>query len=276
VAVRRQPRRGAPGQHFLRSSRLAEEIVRDAGVAPGELVVDVGAGAGVLTRPLLRAEARVLALELDAELARDLRSRFDGELVTVLEVDALEWPLPSERFAVLANLPFAGSGAFLARLLHDPGAPLRRADVIVQWELAAKQANVWPATLKGAYWRAFYELTITRRLSRSAFAPVPSVDAAVLRVTRRDTPLVSPADHERFWRFLSRAFHTQAPLSRALRTQLSSHELRRLAPVLGFSVDALPRDLDSRQWAGLFGHARRRRGRGSVQARETDGRRRAN
>ena len=258
MAVRRQPIRGAPGQHYLRSSKLAADIVRDAAVAEGDLVADVGAGTGVLTRPLVKAGARVLALELDTVLARDLRRRFDGELVTVLELDALDWRWPTEDFAVLANLPFSGSSAFLARLLRDPSASLRRMDVIVQWELAAKQAAVWPATLKSAYWRAWYELAITRRLSRAAFTPVPSVDAAVLRITRRDTALVAPEDHEPFWRFLHAAFHTRAPVARALRDQLSPRELRRLAALLGFSVAGFPRDLDSTQWAGLFRHARSR------------------
>jgi 23S rRNA (adenine-N6)-dimethyltransferase len=259
VAVRQRPSRGAPGQHFLRSSQLAAQLVRDAGAAPGDLVVDVGAGTGVLTRALVDAGARVIALELDAALAAKLRRRFARGHVTVVEVDALEWKLPDESFSVVANLPFAGSGAILARLLSDPRRPLRRADVIVEWGFAAKQVAVWPATLKGTYWRTWYDLAVTRRLSRTAFAPAPGVDAAVLRFTRSDRPRVPAQDHARYWEFLRSAFRAQTPISSSLRPRLSPVEVRRLAATLGFSPDARPIDLDAGQWAGVFAFARARR-----------------
>jgi 23S rRNA (adenine-N6)-dimethyltransferase len=255
VAVRRRPARGAPGQHFLRSGRLAAELIRSTGVERGELVVDVGAGSGVLTRALAQAGARVLALELDADLARILDRRFKETSVVVLQTDARSWSWPREPFRVVSNLPFAGSTEILTDLLRDPGRPMLRADVIVQWELAVKHASLWPATLKGTYWRAWHELVITHRLSRTAFTPAPDVDAAVLRVTPRLDPLVSPADHARYWRFLAHAFGRGASASRAVRSQLSAVEVRRLATVLGFSPTARPRDLDARQWAGLFAFA---------------------
>jgi len=259
VAVRQRPTRGAPGQHFLRSSRLASELVREAGVAPGDLVVDVGAGTGVLTTALVEAGARVIALELDPALASQLRRRFGAHRgVTVLEADASVVAWPREPFAVVANLPFAGSGQILSRLLRDPGVPLSRAEVIVQWELATKQAAVWPATLKSTYWKAWFELSISARLARSAFSPVPSVDAAMLRVERRARPFLSPEEHEPYWHFLADAFRTQATVQRSLRQRLSAREVKRLAPVLGFSPDARARDLDARQWARLFAFARER------------------
>jgi 23S rRNA (adenine-N6)-dimethyltransferase len=234
-------------------------LVRDAGISRGDLVVDVGAGTGRLTDALARTGARVIALELDLELAPALQRRFeDNPTVTVLEADALDWDWPEEAFTIVSNLPFAGSGAILARLLRDPRIPLRRADVIVQWEFAEKQATLSPATLKGTYWRAWFELAMTHRLSRSAFMPAPEVDAAVLRITRRRQPLVSPAEHDRYWRFLSGTFRSQTPVARALRSQLSPRELRRLADTHGFSAAAWPRDLDARQWAGIFAFSRAR------------------
>jgi 23S rRNA (adenine-N6)-dimethyltransferase len=252
VAVRQRPARAAPGQHFLRGSRLAAGFVRDAGVAPGDLVVDVGAGTGVITRALLDAGARVVAVESDRALAAALRRRFERRDVTVVEIDARRYEWPREPFSVAANLPFAGSRAILAHLLRDPASELLHADVIVQWELAEKDAAVWPATLRSTYWRAWLELAIVARLSRTAFVPAPSVDAAVLRVTRRPTPLLPADEHPRYWRFLEAAFRSNTSLDRALRGRVSRRELRRLASVLGFDDAARPRDLDARQWAGLF------------------------
>jgi 16S rRNA A1518/A1519 N6-dimethyltransferase RsmA/KsgA/DIM1 with predicted DNA glycosylase/AP lyase activity len=164
---------------------------------------------------------------------------------------------------VIANLPFARSGAILAHLLSDPRVPLRRMHVIVQWEFAVKHAAVWPATLRGTYWRAWYEVSVTRRLDRSAFAPPPSVDAAVLQFERRSKPPLSPDWHEAYWRFLSGAFAAQQPIRRSLRPALSAQQIKRLALALGFGPDARAWDLDAEQWAQLFAFAKLGRPRGT-------------
>ena len=203
----------------------------------------------MLTRALLDAGAQVVAVERDASLAAGLRARF-GRDVSVVEADILGWRLPDEAFAVVSNLPFAGSGAILSRLLRGP---VTRADVIVEWGFAEKHAAVWPATLKGTYWRAFYDVEIARRLDRSAFSPPPRVDAAVLRFTRRGVPLVPPEESQRYWRFLSEAFNARAEVRRSV---LAPLQAKRLAPTLGFRHDARPRDLDAYQWSAVFTAAR--------------------
>jgi 23S rRNA (adenine-N6)-dimethyltransferase len=198
----------------------------------------------------------VIAVELDSRLAAELGRRFAGRELSVVEIDARRWKWPREPFSVAANLPFAGSGEILGNLLRNPDGGLRRADLIVQWELAAKHAAVWPGTLRGTLWRAWYELAIVGRLGRSAFAPPPQVDAAVLRITRRARPLLPASEHAAYRQFLSEAFHTQAPLPRALRRVLTPRQLRRLAALEGFDAYSYPRDLDARQWAQLYAFTR--------------------
>jgi 23S rRNA (adenine-N6)-dimethyltransferase len=205
-----------------------------------------------LTRALVTHGAHVVAVELDPALARDLVRRFadDDVAVTCADMSRIAWP--AHPFSVVSNVPFAGSTAVLSRLLRDPRVPLRRADVILQWELAVKHAAIWPATLKGTYWRTWNEFAITRRLSRTAFAPAPKVDAALVRITPRLEPLVDLRLYERYLRFITRAFRAPGPLTKTLRSDLSPAELRRLANTHGFSPDAHARDLDVSQWAALF------------------------
>jgi 23S rRNA (adenine-N6)-dimethyltransferase len=257
VAVGRRPARGSPGQHFLRSKRLAGDLVAEADLAQGDLVIEIGGGTGVLTHALAQSSARVLVLERDPALVALLRERFgSGAAVSVVQSDAAEYVWPSEPFAVVANLPFARSGAILASLLRDPGTPLRRAHVILQWEFAAKHTSVCPATLRATYWRAWYDVSIARRLDRSAFAPPPSVDAAVVRLERRARPLLPLESHVAYWSFLRAAFETQQPIRRSLRRSLSPLEIKRLAPALGFAREARASQLDAEQWAKLFAFAR--------------------
>jgi 23S rRNA (adenine-N6)-dimethyltransferase len=246
VSVRaRQPR--ARGQHFLRSSALARDIVRAAGVGPGDLVVDLGAGTGVLTSALARAGAQVVAVELDPALAAALRERFPR----VVEGDARRVPLPSEPFRVVANLPFEGATEILRRLLAEPN--LVAADVIVQWEVASKRAAVWPTTALGVIWSAWFELALVRRLPRDVFAPQPAVDAGVLRAVRRPEPLVSPEDARRYAQFVHAGFRE------GLRAAAPSLTLKRLARELGFAQRARPCDLDAAAWAAVYRAVRRTR-----------------
>jgi 23S rRNA (adenine-N6)-dimethyltransferase len=246
VAVRPRSHRGR-GRHFLRSSRLAAELVRAAGIRRDELVLDLGAGAGALTAALARAGARVQAIEVDPELAAALRRRFPD----VVEGDALRIALPREPFKVVSNLPFDGSTAILRRLL-DPRVPLETADVIVEWGLAEKRTAVWPSTELSVLWGAWFELTLTRRLPRCVFAPPPSVDAAVMHIARRPEPLVHARDRRGYAAFLARGYRGGP------RAVVPWAKLKQLEGELGFDRRAQPRDLDARQWAALFGHAVRR------------------
>lgn len=228
------------GRHLLRSSRLADAIVRDAGVERGELVVDVGAGSGMLTGALLRAGARVQAIEPDARLAARLRRACPAALV--VEADALAAPWPDEPFRVIANLPFAHTTDISRALLSDPLVPLRSADVIVEWDAALKRTRLWPSTILGVLWGAWYELSIVRRIAPAAFAPAPRVAAALLRAGRRPEPLVEAGDAAAYETFLRRAFRSGSlpPCARSL------------APELGIDARADPRDLDARAWAMLW------------------------
>jgi 23S rRNA (adenine-N6)-dimethyltransferase len=225
VAGRRAPSARRPlrrSQHFLRSSALAAQLVRDAGIGADDLVLDLGAGTGRLTAQLARAAGRVLAVELDPRLAARLRGRWAN--VEVVEGDAAAVELPREPFRVVANLPFDRTTDLLHALLDDPCTPLLRADVVVQWDVAFRRAVPWPSTLNGVVWGALYETSVARRLPRTAFEPPPAVDAGVLVLRRREEPLIPPELIGDYRRFAARGFRRRANA----------------------------RELDAHQWAELF------------------------
>lgn len=208
----------------------------------------------MFTRALADVGARVLAVELDGAALTTLRQRFANEpRVEIRAADASTFPLPREPFAVVANLPFAAGTAILRRLLGDPRVPLTRLDAIVEWGLAAKRTAVWPSTLLGCVWGAWFELSLSRRVPRACFAPPPSVDAALLRAVRRPEPLVHVREAREYEALLRRGFVGQAPLDRILSRRL----VHAVAHAHGFDPHARARDLDVRQWAALFSAGRR-------------------
>ena len=247
MAVRPRAQRGR-GRHFLRSSKLAAELVRAAGIRRADLVLDLGAGSGMLTAAITRTGARAVAVEIDPGLCADLRRRFE----VVVEGDAARIALPPAPFKVVANLPFDGGTAILRHIL-DSRVFLETADVIVEWRFAEKRAAVWPSTQLSTYWRAWFDLSIARRMPRCVFTPPPAVDAAVLRIVRHNEPLVPATEGRAYGAFLARGYR-DGP-----RAVLPGGTLQRLGAELGFDRHAQPRDLDALQWAALYRHAVRRK-----------------
>ena len=168
------------GWHQL-DDRWARRLVARADIAPAELVVDIGAGTGAITRHLLAAGAQVIAVEHHPRRAARLRRRF-GDDVRVVEADAADLRLPRRPFRVVANPPFAITTALLRRILHD-GSRLHQADLIVPTHVAARWGG---GRGRGHHrWSTRFDVTITARVPRSAFRPPPPRPAAVLTFRRR-------------------------------------------------------------------------------------------
>jgi len=158
-----EPRR-VWGYHQL-GADTAARIVAVAGIRPGDLVVDLGAGAGALTAPLVRAGARVIAIELHPRRAEQLRRRFRDADVEVQGADLARCRLPAEPFRVVANPPWALAETVRARLLTT--ARMRRADLLVPRWLARRWAAADPRITSGISVRA------------EAFRPAAPTGAAV-------------------------------------------------------------------------------------------------
>lgn len=202
-------------------------------------MLDLGAGSGRLTGELAGAARHILAVELDTSWARHLRGRWAN--VEVVEADAASVQLPGEPFRVVANLPFHRTTAILRHLLDDPLVRLTRADLIVEWGVAVKRSLPWPSTLNDIVWGAWYSSSVARRLPRNAFDPPPAVDAGVLVLTRRASPLIP----ERF--ALSYRGFVAAGFRHGLQAVAGRRTLRELR-----LRGAAPRGLDAHQWAELF------------------------
>ena len=241
---RSRPRAESRGRHYL-GPRFAAELVRGFHIAPDELVVEIGAGSGRLTRELVRVADIVVAIELDPLLAKGLvGAGWAPSNLLVHRGDALDATLPPSSFRVVGNVPFGISTAVLRRFLEDERTT--RADLIVQLEFARKQAAPRGHVLS-VLWGAAWALRLRRRIPAGRFHPAPGVDAAWLSAVRRDPPLILPAERRGFERFVRRGFrHATLPVHASL--GVSRATLRRACG----DADARAVDLDVTDWARVF------------------------
>ena len=164
------------GWHALEAD-WADLIVAESPVRAGDLVLDLGAGKGALTAPLVAAGARVLAIELHAGRAAFLRKRFDGAGVTVVQVSLLDLDLPHRPFRVVSNPPFERASQLVRTLLTS--RYLVSADLVLQRGAVRGLLERVPARSRRQV------LSAGRSLPREAFRPAPTVDAAVLQIRHR-------------------------------------------------------------------------------------------
>jgi 16S rRNA (adenine1518-N6/adenine1519-N6)-dimethyltransferase len=198
----------ALGQNFLLDEQLLGRIAAIPGDLAGKAVLEIGPGPGGLTRALLRAGARVTAIEMDRRCLpalAELEQAFPGQL-RVIEGDALALDhdaLMGEPYAVVANLPYNVGTALLIRWLAGTSWPPRWTSLTLMFQLEVAQRIVALAG-SGAYgrlavlaqWRAQAKLAM--KVHRSAFTPPPKVMSAVVHVTPAAMPDgVSPKTLER-------------------------------------------------------------------------------
>lgn len=256
-----RPRRSL-SQNFLTDPAVLDAIVDAAELRPGERVVEVGPGLGVLTRRLLAAGTEVLAVELDPRLAAYLRRELAAvPAFRLVEADALTFDpadaFPGEPFKLVANIPYHITSPLLHAFLGAPRAP-QLTVLLVQAEVAERVAAP-PGQMSylSVFAQHLASAEIVARVPAAAFEPAPEVDSAVLRLRlRTDSPVAAGADREAFVRVVQAGFRQRRKqLHNALARELPVDRSRMLDALAECGIDGERRaqTLSVAEWVCLAG-----------------------
>ena len=220
------------GQHFLHDPGVIHRILSAIDAKPGDAVVEIGPGRGALTRALLEAAGALDAIEIDRDLAAQLRDSFQGRALMLHEADALRFDFAAlarergARLRVVGNLPYNVSTPLLFHLLEHPRA-IADLHVMLQKEVIDR---IVAAPGSGEYGRLTVMLAPWIRAERlfdvgpGAFRPPPRVWSAVARLVMRERPAFDV--DERFGRVVAAAFaQRRKTLRNALRSLLDATEI---------------------------------------------------
>jgi 16S rRNA (adenine1518-N6/adenine1519-N6)-dimethyltransferase len=205
------------GQNFLKDITIAGGIVDLAGVGPRDVVVEIGAGLGVMTVVLGRRAQQVIAVEKDRALVPLLRSELLAQALTqvrILEEDILKVDLveiaegKSSQLIVLGNLPYNISSQVVVRLIRQRQV-VKRAVLMFQKELAQRLCAAPGSKTYGrlsVLLQYCAEIKYLREIRAEQFHPKPNVDSAVIGITFK--PGIAPAavDEALFARVVQAAF----------------------------------------------------------------------
>jgi 16S rRNA (adenine1518-N6/adenine1519-N6)-dimethyltransferase len=223
------------GQHFLIDRNIVHKIVRLAELQPGETVLEIGPGRGILTEALLEVSGAVIAIEVDSVLNAHLREAFRNRSgLKLIEGDALalDFACLPEAFLVVANLPYYLSTPLLFRLLKE-GARINRMVLMMQAEVAARLAASPESKAYGVLSIATQfrcEVRLAFKVSATCFQPPPRVGSAVVVLTPLLRPRVSVEDEGFFFKVVRAGFaHRRKSLANSLRDEGFNPEQTRAA-----------------------------------------------
>lgn len=249
----------AMGQHFLVEPSIVDRIVETASISDVDHVLEVGPGLGILTSALVAQAARVIAVELDGDLAAYLRRAYRTETrLHIAEQDA-RYMRPGEfgfapGYKVVANLPYSTATVILRRLLDHPPVPASLT-VMVQREVAERMVAEPPRmSLLSIAVQLSADAHIAFIVPPKAFSPPPRVESAVVHLVPLVEPLVGEHDRLTLFRLATLAFQAKRKtLSNSLANGLKQSKETVTSELERLGVDGMrrPQTLSLIEWCHL-------------------------
>ena len=181
----------ALGQNFITDANLLDAIVADSGITPSDVVVEIGTGAGTLTRAIAKVAKKVYSFEVDRNLEAVLALSLQGvENAEVVFRDVLKMSdeqleaIVGKKFKVVANLPYYITTPLAMRFIEST-LEVESITIMVQKEVALRfvaKPNTPDYSAITLAIEMAGEAQITRNFSRTMFYPSPNVDSAVVRI----------------------------------------------------------------------------------------------
>ena len=224
------------GQSFLEDINVINKIISISNIQEDDTVVEIGAGAGIMTELIAEKVRKVIALEIDPRMVGILRERLAGyNQVDVIKGDVLKYDftsvgheLLSRKIKVIGNIPYNISSQILFHLLayrqHISSMILMFQKELADRLIASPGTKEYgiPTVLVSMYTECFREMVIPR----SCFYPEPKVTSTVMKIIIREKPLMDLNDHDFFVKIVKIAF------SKRRKTLLNN---LRSSPLLGYS-----------------------------------------
>ncbi len=210
------------GQHFLRSERALNKIIEAGQIQPGETILEIGPGQGVLTERLLASHAHVIAVEKDDELHHFLENKFEAEIKSeqltlvhddILNFEPTNYKLEAGRYKLVANIPYNITGAILEKFLSHKEQP-KQIVLLVQDEVAKRiVARDGKESILSLSVKAYGEPRYVEKVLAGSFAPAPQVNSAIISIESVSTQFFQgkngPIDEKVFFSLIKAGFRSK-------------------------------------------------------------------
>jgi 16S rRNA (adenine1518-N6/adenine1519-N6)-dimethyltransferase len=245
------------GQHWLKDEATLEAICEAADLGSGDTVLEVGPGLGDLTRQLLKRAGKVVTVEIDKELAANLRAKIGGSKIQVITGDILKFDLGQLPlgYKVVANIPYYLTSN-LIRLLSEAVNPPETVVLLIQKEVAGRiAASSGEMSLLSVSAQLYFSPKLGPIVSAELFEPPPKVDSQVIILKRRAKPLFEDLDTKAYFRIVKAGFSGRRKKLRGSLSAglgISKDQADQLLKKAGISGDLRAQNLDLKDWHKLY------------------------
>jgi 16S rRNA (adenine1518-N6/adenine1519-N6)-dimethyltransferase len=244
------------GQHWLKDREVLAKIADDANIGPDDTVLEIGPGLGTLTSELLRRAKKVVAVELDQELAAKLPGQFPGTSLEVVNQDILSFDLTTlpDKYVVVANVPYYITSKIIQLLTTAVNKP-RIIVLLIQKEVAVRlAAKPGDMSILAVSAQIYADVELSDVVPARFFTPPPKVDSQVVVLKTRPKALVTAEDEKLFFRVVKAGFSAKR---KKLRSSISSGlhiskpEAEKLLIDAGIDPDDRAEQLSLENWMRL-------------------------
>lgn len=245
------------GQHWLTDHACLQAMINAVSVTPEDTILEIGPGAGTLTELLVAQAKDVIAVEFDDQLARDLPKAVKAGNLEVVHQDILKFNfggLPADH-KIVANIPYYLTSNLIRVLSETPNRASAVA-LLIQKEVAERVAAApGHMSLLSVSAQYYWQVSTGRVIGKNFFTPPPKIDSQILIMTRRDTPLFTDVDEQRFFQIVKAGFSARRKtllnsLSGGLR--LTKPETELILQKAGIASGLRAQSLSLEQWHQLY------------------------
>jgi 16S rRNA (adenine1518-N6/adenine1519-N6)-dimethyltransferase len=253
------------GQNFLYDPAIADRIVSAAGLAAGDVAVELGPGRGILTAALVRRGVRTIAIELDEALYAELKERFrDESSVEIIPADFTRVKLSGllaerglERCTLIGNIPYNLTRDVLFDFLVDEQAVLSLGCIMLQKEVGERIVSPPGSKVYGipsVILQSLYEVRTVMKVAPGSFTPRPRVASVVLSFTPLAEPMLEPGELAPFKELVKNLFNQRRKtIQNTLRSfyDLSDEALGEIGARSGIDLGQRPEQLSNETFLEL-------------------------
>jgi 23S rRNA (adenine-N6)-dimethyltransferase len=240
-------------QNYIKSKKIASEVVDLANIKPTDHVIEIGPGRGALTEFIISKTTNFTAVEKDHALYEELKMKNEKVKNSFINQDFLNYTLPeSGAYKIVGNIPFAITSDIIRKVFDAPNPPTS-VSFILQKEAAERLLGIPLENLFSLRYKPWFETKIIKEFNSTDFEPVPSVDIVMISIEKLEEPKISLELKNSYLDFVTYCFERQKKdIAQALKKIFTKNQLDRISSETGLDLNLKAPEINSKMWVKLF------------------------